>query len=196
MDTYVGFEAVWGAKAVTRGAVIVMALFALPVGLAAQQAAIDKALSAAPARARDATTVIRWNADQSYEVLKQGDGPLVCYDRSDEPRRAPFDVQCTVRGNLDRVAQNRRFRAEAADRDAENAMVEAAEADGSRVAPVFGSVWIMLRGQDQASASRHMTVAMPFATAETSGFPDNGRSGGAWLMAGGTSGAHLMTPGR
>lgn len=167
----------------------------VPTHAAAQSAAVEKALTPAPERARDATTVVRWNADHTYEVLQEGDGPLVCYDRSDEARRAPFDVMCTVRGNLDRVAQNRRFRSEAADREAEAAMVAAADADGSRVDAVFGSVWIMMRGQDMASASRHMTIAMPYATAESSGFPDHGRDGGAWLMAAGTSEAHLMTPG-
>lgn len=162
----------------------------------AAQDAVAKALSAAPARARDATMVVRWNADHTYEVIKDGDGPLVCYDRSDEARRAPFDVQCTSKGNLDRVAQSRRFRAEAADREAESAMVRAAEADGTRVVPVYGSVWFSLRGDDQASARMHMTVAVPFATAESSGFPDNGREGGLWIMGGGTSTAHLMVPSR
>jgi hypothetical protein len=164
--------------------------------IAAQSAEIEKALSAAPARARDATTVIRWHADHSYEVLREGDGPLVCYDRSTEARRAAFDIQCTSMGNLDRVAQSRQFRAEAADREAETAMVEAAEASDSRIAPEYGSVWFSLRGQDQASARLHMTVAVPYATAEGSGFPDHGRAGGLWIMDEGTSTAHLMVPGR
>lgn len=167
-----------------------------PAHVASQQAAIDKALSAAPSRVRDATTVIQWNTDHTFEVLKEGDGPLVCYDRSDEARRAAFDVQCTSKENLDRVAQSRRFRAESADRGAENAMVEEAEANGTRVPPVYGSVWWSLRGEDQASARMHMTVAVPFATAESSGFPNNGREGGLWIMAEGTSTAHLMVPGR
>ncbi len=168
----------------------------LPAHVASQQAAVDKALSAAPSRARDATMVIQWNADHTYDVLKEGDGPLVCYDRSDEARRAAFDVQCTSKGNLDRVAQSRRFRAESADREAENAMVQAAEADGTRISPVYGSIWWSLRGEDQASARVHMTVAVPFATAESTGFPNNGREGGLWIMAEGTSTAHLMVPGR
>lgn len=163
---------------------------------AGQVSEIDEALAAAPSRARDATMVIRWNADQTYDVLKEGDGPLVCYDRSSEARRAAFDVQCTSKGNLDRVAQSRRFRADAADREEENAMVQAAEADGTRIAPVYGSIWFSLRGEDLASARMHMTVAVPFATAESSGFPDHGRDGGLWIMAGGTSTAHLMVPSR
>lgn len=184
----------------TKTAFLAAALFGVtgsaPAPVASQQVAIDKALSAAPSRARDATMVIQWNADHTYQILKEGDGPLVCYDRSDEARRAAFDVQCTSKENLDRVAQSRRFRAESADRDAENAMVQAAEADGTRILPAYGSVWWSLRGEDQASARMHMTVAVPFATAESSGFPNNGREGGLWIMAEGTSTAHLMVPGR
>lgn len=168
-----------------------------PEGLAAQgvEAAIDKALAAAPARARDEATVIRWNADFTYETLKEGSNGVVCYDRSDEARRAPFDVQCTSMGNLPRVAQNRRFRAESADRQEENALIEAAEADGSRVLPEFGSLWIAMRGDDQAGARTHTTIAVPNATGASLGLPVNGRQDAAWLMGAGTSGAHIMIPG-
>jgi hypothetical protein len=166
-----------------------------PAQVAGQRAAVTKALSAAPARNRDDATVISWNSDYTYETLKEGTNQLVCYDRSSESRRAAFDVQCTNLGNLDRVAQNRRFRAESADRAAENALIEAAEAAGTRAEAVFGSLWIAMRGDDQASARTHTTIAMPFATTATTGFPENGRSGGAYIMGAGTAGAHLMTPG-
>ncbi len=166
------------------------------VAARADEAAIDKALAAAPARARDATMVIRWNDDFTYETLKEGTSRLVCYDRSDEPRRAPFDVQCTSVGNLERVAQNRRFRATSADRDEENALIEAAERDGSRVVPEYGSVWLSMRGQDREGASVHTTIAMPGATTESTGFPEDRSQGGAYIMDAGTTTAHLMIPGR
>ena len=40
-----------------------------------------------------------------------------------------------------------------------------------------------------------MTVAVPMATTATLGLPDNGRSGGVWIMNAGTTTAHLMVPG-
>jgi hypothetical protein len=174
-----------------------LGLALLPLGLEAQDAAaaIDKALAAAPARAREETAVIRWNADHTYEVLKEGTNRMVCYDRSDESRRAPFDVQCTSIGNLERVAQNRRFRSMSADRQEENALIQAAEADGTRVAPEYGSLWIAMRGDDRGSARTHTTVAMPGATTESTGFPEDRSAGGAYIMGAGTSGAHLMIPG-
>lgn len=174
------------------------AMLLVPLALEAQSAqdAIDNALAPIPARARAETTVVRWNADHTYEVLQEGSNQVVCYDRSDEARRAPFDVQCTSLGNLERVAQNRRFRAMSADRQEEGALVAAAEADGTRVDPVYGSLWISMRGQDRESAGIHTTIAMPGATMASTGFPEDNSAGGAYLMAAGTSGAHLMVPGR
>jgi len=36
---------------------------------------------------------------------------------------------------------------------------------------------------------------VPGATTATLGLPDSGRGGGVWIMAAGTSTAHLMVPG-
>ena len=58
----------------------------------------------------------------------------------------------------------------------------------------LGSAWLALSGSDRASANTHMTVAMPGATEASSGFAESPRGGGAWLMAAGTTEAHLMTP--
>ena len=156
---------------------------------------IHRALAAAPGRAREATAVIKWNADHTYETLKEGTNRLVCYDRSGDPDRAPFAVQCTGVANLDRVAQSRRFDAESQTGDELRAMINAAEANGTRVLPEYGSVWISMNGPDQASARIHRTIAVPGATTASTGLPDNRRAGGAWIMAAGTSTAHIMTPG-
>jgi len=155
---------------------------------------IDKALLAAPANQREAATVIKWKPDQTYDTLRKGTNRLVCYDRSGELGHAPFAVQCTSIGNLERVAQNRKFEA-ITDKAARQAAIDAAEANGSRVKPEYGSVWYMLNGPDQATARPHTTVALPGATAQSTGLPDNPKQGGAWIMNAGTSTAHLMTPG-
>ena len=98
---------------------------------------IEQALAAAPGRAREGAAVIQWNADYTLETLKEGTNTWVCYHRSDEARRQPFAVQCTSTANLDRVAQNRKFRAESADADEERAMLTAAEENGTRVQPEY-----------------------------------------------------------
>jgi hypothetical protein len=174
----------------------VLGLLTFSAGADAQSTAqtIDLALLAAPARAREGATVINWNADFTYRTLKEGTSELVCYDRSGDPGQAAFSVACTVRGNLDRIAQNRRFAAEGGDRDGVRALVAAADKNGTRVPPVFGSAWLDLGGDSQASARAHTTVAMPGATEASSGFPESRESGGAFIMAAGTSEAHLMVP--
>jgi len=179
---------------------IIIAAFAVLAASTAAQAQsneqiIQRAIAPLSARAAGGAAVIRFSADGSYTTLREGTNAFVCYDRSGEPGSAAFAVQCTNTGNLARLAQNRRFAAQAAgDRAALSALVSAAEANGTRVAPVFGSVWIAMSGEAQASASTHTTFAVPNATAASLGFPDNGRSGGIWIMAGGTSEAHLMIP--
>ena len=157
---------------------------------------IPQALAAAPGRAREGAAVIKWNTDYTYETLKEGTNRLVCYNRSDERNRRPFAVVCTSVGNLDRAAQNRRFRGESADAAEERAMVAAAEENGTRVLPEYGSVWIHMDGPDRAGGRIHTTIAVPGATTESTGLPDNRSAGGAYIMAAGTSAAHIMIPGR
>ncbi|MFV1988267.1 MAG: hypothetical protein ACC682_13365, partial [Gemmatimonadota bacterium] len=104
-------------------------------------------------------------------------------------------VQSTSTANLDRIAQNRRFAATGADRAAVRAMVEAAEADGTRVSMEYGSVWIAMSGEDQESARTHRTIGVPGATTELTGLSDSPNPAGAWIMAAGTGAAHIMIPG-
>ena len=156
---------------------------------------IERALMAAPARSRDAVGIIKWNDDHTYETLREGTNPMVCFDRSGQLGEPPFSVHCTSMGNLPRVAQNRMFAAESADTEAMRARHLAAEEDGSRIAPEFGSLFISMRGEDQASANKHTTVAVPGATSESLGLPENPNQGGAWIMQAGSSYAHIMVPG-
>jgi hypothetical protein len=155
---------------------------------------IEKALLAAPRQMKEGAAVIKWKADFTYETLKMGANRLVCYDRPIQPGQQPFSVECTSIANLDRVAQNLKIEA-SGDKDAVRAAFEAAEKAGTWVKPEFGSVWINLTGPDQAQARFHTTIAVPGATTQSLGFPDNGRQGGVWIMNAGTSAAHLMTPG-
>jgi uncharacterized lipoprotein NlpE involved in copper resistance len=155
---------------------------------------IERALAAAPRQMKEGATVIKWKADFTYDTLKKGTNRLVCYDRSGEPGQQAFAVQCTSLTNLDRVAQNRKFEA-IADKTARQAALDAAEKDGMRVKPEFGSVWLTMNGPDQAHARIHTTIAVPGATAQSLGLPDNNRQGGVWIMNAGTTTAHLMIPG-
>jgi hypothetical protein len=155
---------------------------------------IERALAAAPRQMKEGATVIKWKADNTYDTLKKGTNRLVCYDRSGEPGQQPFAVQCTSLGNLDRVAQNRKFEA-ISDRTARQAALDAAEKDGTRVKPEYGSVWLTMNGADREHARIHTTIAVPGATTQSTGLPDKPGQGGAWIMNAGTTTAHIMTPG-
>jgi hypothetical protein len=162
---------------------------------ASQDPAIEKALMPAPRNMKEGATVVKFKADGTYDTLKKGTNRLVCYDRSGEPGQQPFSVQCTSIANLDRVAQNRKFEA-IADKTARQAAIDAAEKDGTRAKPEFGSVWLTMNAPDKEHATRvHTTIAVPGATAQSMGLPDNNKQGGVWIMNAGTSTAHLMTPG-
>ncbi len=171
---------------------IVFGVLAISSSALAQD--IDKILAAAPPNMKDGVTVIKWKDDFTYDTLKKGTNKMVCYDLSGFPNHPPFTIECTSSANLDRVAQSLKFE-KMGDRKAVDAALEAAEKDGSRVKPEFGSVWIHLMGPDAEHARRHTTVAVPGATSQTLGLPDNPKQGGMWIMNAGTSTAHLMTPG-
>ena len=167
---------------------ILVGVLSCSVSAAGQTATevIEQAIGASLARYPGDATFIKWNADHTYQTLREGTNKFVCYDRSDERDRAP----------LDRVAQNRRFRAETTDTESERAMIAAAEEGGTRVHPEYGSIWFRMDGRDQESARPHATIAVPSATTESIGLPDNSEAGGAWIMEPGTSAAHIMIPGR
>jgi hypothetical protein len=166
-----------------------------PLEAAASQADVDKALLALPEGLRNQTTVIKWKPDFTYDTLRKGTSGLVCYDRSGMPQQQPFAVQCTSIANLDRVAQNRKFEA-MPDKAARQAAIDAAEKDGTRVKPEFGSVWLTLSGADKDHATHiHTTIAVPGATTQSMGLPSDNKQGGVWIMNAGTTTAHLMTPG-
>jgi hypothetical protein len=154
--------------------------------------AIATVVAAAPANMREGATVIKWKPDFTYDTLRKGTNRLVCYDRSGFPGQQPFSIECTSVANLDRAAQNLKFEAMG---DKKQAMLDAAEKDGTRVKPEYGSVWYHLMGPDREHPRSHITIAVPGATTQSTGLPDNNKQGGVWIMNAGTTTAHIMTPG-
>jgi hypothetical protein len=176
----------------------VVAVLSMTASVYAQSPAevIEQAVAKSPLRFTGQATLIKWKPDHTYDIVRQGDNKLVCYDRSDERDRTPFAAQCTNLANLPREGQNRKIRSETKNTAEESARIAAAETDGTRVKPEYGSLWLRMDGRDKDSAMLHVTIATPGATSATIGLPDNGQAGGAWLMEAGTSAAHIMVPGR
>jgi hypothetical protein len=79
------------------------------------------------------------------------------------------------------VVQNRKFEA-MSDMAARQAALDAAEANGTRVKPEYGSVWYDMNGPDQAHARIHVTIAVPGATSQSTGLADNPKQGGVWVF--------------
>ena len=174
---------------------IIFGMLAISAGSFAQNSPeIDKALLPAPRNMKDAATVIKWKSDFTYDTVRKGTNRLVCYDRSGQPGQQPFAVECTSIANLERVAQSLKIEALPDKKEIQPAF-EAAEKAGKWTKPEYGSVWYHLSGADQATARTHITIAVPGATTQSTGLPDNNRQGGVWIMNAGSSAAHLMTPG-
>jgi hypothetical protein len=180
-----------------RLVLVVLGALAISIPAWAQapaDAAVEKALLAAPENMKKDATVIAFKPDLTYDTIKKGTNTMVCFDRSGLPGQQPFSIECTSLANLPRVAQNLKFEAET-DRTKRQAALDAAEKDGSRIKPEYGSVWNRMQGKDKDTARTHMTVAVPGATTQSTGLPDNPKQGGIWIMNAGTTTAHLMIPG-
>ena len=182
-------------------ALALLCLVPLAVGSTAAQSdddAIATALMAAPPALAANAMVIRLDDAGDYEVLREGDNDLVCWDRSDQPNMS-FSVQCTSVGNLPRIRQNRAWAMSGQSTEDIRALQEAAEADGTPRG--FGVRQHVLHGgrcrrrlrqpaHDHRRPVRHRGVARR---------PARGGSytrAGTWLMQAGTSAAHIMLPGR
>jgi hypothetical protein len=177
-----------------RIALFSVGVLAMVAGAFAQTPDIDTPLLALPQNLREGAGVVKWKPDHTYDTLKPSKNGLVCYDRSGFPLQQPFSLECTAEGNLPRVKQN--MEAEAlGDKMKSEAKLMEEEKGGTRVKPVFGSVWYHLMGMSKEQARTHMTIAVPGATQASMGLPENGRGGGVWIMNAGTTTAHLMTPG-
>ena len=178
-----------------RVVLIVFAATAMASGAWAQsQSDIDTAVLAAPPQMKDGVMVIKWKPDYTYDTLRKGTNKLVCFDKSGMPGQQAFSIECTSQANIPRVAQNLKFEAEP-DRAKRTAAIAAADKDGTRIKAEYGSVWLHVMGASKEAARSHKTIALPGATAASTGLPDNGNAGGAWVMQAGTSEAHLMVPG-
>jgi hypothetical protein len=157
---------------------------------------IANPLLALPQRLRADAGVVKWKADFTYDTLKESKNGLVCWDRSGRPGQAKFSMLCSAMENLPREAQN--LKAEAAgqgDRAKSEAILNAQEKDGTRVKPLYGSFWYHFAGPDKEHARMHQTIAVPGATAQSTGLPDKRSNTSIWIMNAGTSTAHLMLPG-
>ena len=182
---------------------LLVAVFACPQSVLWAQSAeedISLAALAAPVTMRDAATILDLLPNGTTSVVRQGTNGLICWDNKGRPgAMGPVDVQCTVEGNRPRLEQNHAFESAGGTVGEIDRRFRQSEADGTRVLPVFGSIYYRYYqpiGDESAGEYRtHTTVAVPYATKESLGFPTARGPGMLWLMDAGTSSAHLMVSG-
>ena len=160
-----------------RMVLLVLGVAALSAGAFAQAPAdpIEKALAAAPRNLKegaDGHQVQGRRHLRHAEARHQPAGLLRPLRRSPDSSRS----RCSARASptCPRIAQNMKFEAMP---EKGKAAVEAAEKDGTRVKPEFGSVWYTMNGADQATARIHITIAVPGATTAVDGPAERQQAG-------------------
>lgn len=175
---------------------VLLCVAAVDLGAQTDQALIERILLAAPARLRADATVVAWRDDGSRVTLRGGTNGLVCWDQSDEPRKRTYASRCTSEGNLPRIEQNRQWILSGKSQAEVQAMMEEAERNGTREVSEFGSVYYSVNSETMEDANIHTTISVPYATTHLLNLPSERTDAGVWIMGAGTSGAHLMIPGR
>tara|TARA_B100001123_G_scaffold442143_1_gene585038 strand:- start:5823 stop:6377 length:555 start_codon:yes stop_codon:yes gene_type:complete len=173
------------------GMVIPLVLFAQ-----SDEELINKILMAAPERLRADAAVIGWQDDGTRMTIRSGSNGVVCWDQSDEPRKRTYSSRCTSEANLPRVEQNRSWLTSGQSQDEIQKIMNDAEENGSREISEFGTVYYSVNTDDPDNANIHITISVPHATSESLGVPSERTNSNVWIMGAGTSGAHLMIPGR
>lgn len=169
-----------------------------PAAVSAQspEALIERAVLAAPARLRAEATVLQLNKDGTITVVRQGSNGLMCWDNAGRPGyNSPVDSECSTEANRTRLAENHAIQHSGGTPEEIQARFDALEANKTRAVSQYGSIYYRVRGNTVDEVMPHTTVAVPFATAESTGLPERGGPAALWLMQGGTSYAHFMVSG-
>jgi hypothetical protein len=188
-----------------RCAVLAVTMFAVPATVtaqarmtAAQQIAL--AVLPLPASFRAGATVLGYDAAGKLAVLRRGAGNMTCL--MSDPKLSTFDPACYQNSLEPFMARGRALRSQG---------VQGAKVDSARFAEVkagrlkvpaqAATLWALdgpmsgvniAAGTISAAIKPRVAVYMPFATAASTGLPDQPIANGPWLMDAGTPKAHLM----
>ena len=175
---------------------IVLGILAVSASAFAQdQAAIDKALLAAPGNLKAGATVIKWKADYHVRHVEEGhEQPGLLRQVGDARRQQAFYGGMHQPGQPGSRRSEHEVRGDRRQGREQGGVRCRREGWHPREARVrIGLVSLM--GADAEHTRTHMTIAVPGATTQSLGLPDNNKQGGVWIMNAGTTTAHLMTPG-
>lgn len=182
-------------------AMLLPALAAAQVDQPATVLTAERQIAAAvlplPEEFRASATVMGYRG-RSLEVLRTGDGPMICL--ADDPWEARFHVACYQKDLEPFMARGRALRAGGMDRATSDSVRNAEVASGALPMPRSAALWSVSAAADSMDwatntprGGRHLYVVyLPGATAESTGLPTTPAPNAPWLMFPGTPRAHIM----
>ena len=168
-----------------------------PPGLTAEQQ-VALALLPLPKAFRAEASVLGRDADGKVVTLRQGTGHMICI--MSDLKADGFHPACYQDGMEPFMARGRALRGEGV-KNVDSARFAEVKAGKLKVPTQAATLWAMdgpWTGVDAAAGTvtdavkLRYSVYMPFATAASTGLPDQPIANGPWLMDAGTPKAHLM----
>jgi len=170
------------------------------VNIDSDQALISTALMAAPEASREACTVIGYNMAGEFVTLREGSNEFICL--ADDPNRKGFNAACYHKELEPFMARGRELRAEGKTGPEIFDIREEEVKSGQLSMGTPGTTLHIYYGENTtydpesgkvAGAKHRYVVYLPFATAESTGLPENPQaSNHPWIMNPGTHRAHIM----
>ena len=145
---------------------------------------IAEAVLPLPESLRADATVVEFDADAKYSILREGTNDWIC--RADEPTDG-FSVACYHKNLFPLIQRFLELSAQATDRNEILATI-AAEMKSGKLKTPDSSLAFVLRGPNRRTALPLTNVWIPFATAASTGLPTEPDPHRPWLMNAGTPG--------
>jgi hypothetical protein len=168
-----------------------------PPGLTAEQQVV-LALLPLPKAFRADATVLGRDGDGKVVMLRQGSGAMTCI--MSDLKADGFHPACYQNGMEPFMARGRALRADSV-KNVDSARFAEVKAGKLKVPTQAASLWAMdgpwtgvdaTAGTVTAAVALRYSVYLPFATAASTGLPDQPLATGPWLMDAGTPKAHMM----
>lgn len=161
---------------------------------------IASAVMAATEVQRSGATVMGYDTNGKFVVLRKGTNELICL--ADNPTKKGFSVACYHKDLDPMMARGRALRAEGKNSGEINKIRSEEAIDGKLKMPKSATTLHVLSGasaqydaakNEVIGANLRYVVYIPFATQATTGLPlQPVVTGGPWLMFPGTYRAHIM----
>lgn len=161
---------------------------------------IASAVMAATDAQRADATVLGYDSEGKFIVLRKGTNELICL--ADNPNKKGFSVACYHKDLDPMMARGRELRAEGKNSGEINKIRSEEAISGNLKMPTSATTLHVLSGSsahydaaknEVVGATLRYVVYIPFATQKSTGLPLQPEvSGGPWLMFPGTYRAHIM----